>query len=43
MPVRSKKQFKWMAINEPEMLKRWQKEHPVDFRKLPKRVKKKGK
>jgi hypothetical protein len=32
-----------MAINEPVILRRWQKEHPVDFKKLPNKKKKKGK
>jgi len=35
MPLKSRKQWKWMAVNEPEMLKRWQREHAVDYNKLP--------
>ena len=35
MPVKSKKQWRWMAINNPDMLKSWQKEHPVKFSQLP--------
>lgn len=40
MPVRSKKQWKWLAIHRPDLLKKWQEEAPVDYKKLPKRVKK---
>ena len=38
MPVRSKKQWKWMAINKPKMLKKWQGEAPVKYKKLPDKV-----
>jgi len=43
MPVRSKKQWKWMRVNAPEMLRKWQGESPVDFKALPNRVKAKVK
>jgi len=43
MPVKSKKQWKYLAIHEPQLLREWQKEHPVDFKKLPTRKKKKKK
>jgi hypothetical protein len=35
MPVKSKKQWKWLAINHPDLLHKWQKEAPVKFSDLP--------
>lgn len=40
MPVKSKKQWKWLGANRPDLLKKWQEEDPRDYKKLPKRVKK---
>lgn len=41
MPVRSKKQWKWMAVNRPDLLHKWQGEAPVKFKGLPNKVKRK--
>ena len=41
MPVKSKAQMKWMAINKPELLHKWQKEKKRNYKSLPVRVKKK--
>jgi hypothetical protein len=42
MPFKSKAQQKWMFTNKPKMAKKWAKE-TKNFKKLPKKVKKKGK
>ena len=39
-PVRSKKQWKWLAIHKPELLHKWQHEKKRVYKKLPVRVKK---
>lgn len=41
MPITSKAQWKFMAIKHPDLLHKWQKEHPVNFNKLPNIKKKK--
>lgn len=33
MPFRSKKQRTWMAINKPEIYKRWKKKYGTKIRK----------
>lgn len=46
MPVKSKKQWKFLAVNHPEVLHSWQKETPKSFSRLPikaKKAKPKGK
>jgi len=35
MPIRSKRQWKFLKINEPELFSKFQKEHPVDYASLP--------
>jgi hypothetical protein len=35
MPIKSKKQWKYFAMHHPELLHKWQKEAPVDYKKLP--------
>jgi len=37
MPVESKKQWGWLAINRPDLLHKWQTEVPVDYSQLPDR------
>ncbi len=39
-PVKSKKQWGWLAIHRKDLLKKWQHEAPVKYKKLPTRVKK---
>ena len=39
MPIVSQKQWKWAAVNKPDMLHKWQKESPVEYSKLPEKVK----
>jgi hypothetical protein len=46
MPVKSKKQWRWLAANRPDLLHKWQKESPRMYKKLPateKKKKRKGK
>ncbi len=40
MPIKSQAQMKWMYKNKPLMAAKWQRESPVSFKNLPKRVKK---
>lgn len=40
MPIKSKAQWKAFAVNHPDLLHKWQKEHPVKFSALPAHVKK---
>jgi hypothetical protein len=43
-PFKSKAQMQYLAINHPEIAKRWRKEYPnQNIKKLPKHIKKKGK
>lgn len=35
MPVKSRSQWGFLAINHPELLKKWQKESPVTMSELP--------
>lgn len=35
MPVRSKAQWGFLAVNHPELLRKWQKEAPVKMSELP--------
>lgn len=35
MPVRSKRQWGWLAIHRPDLLHKWQHEAPRDYAKLP--------
>lgn len=39
MPVKSKKQWKYLAIHHPELLHKWQEEAPVVFENLPNKKK----
>ncbi len=41
MPFKSKKQQRWMFVNEPEMAKEWASK--TNFKKLPEKAKKKNK
>lgn len=41
MPIKSKRQWRYLAANRPDLLKKWQRESPVSFRRLPVRKKKK--
>ena len=34
MPVQSQKQWKWLAIHRPDLLRKWQHESPVNYRQL---------
>lgn len=38
MPVVSKHQWKWMAVNRPDLLHKFQQESPVVYSRLPQRV-----
>ncbi len=38
MPVKSQKQFRWLAANRPDLLHKWQQEYPRKFGSLPKRL-----
>ena len=38
MPIESQKEWKWMAVNRPDLLHKWQKESPVTYKNLPKKV-----
>jgi hypothetical protein len=40
MPFKSKRQQRWMFVNEPEMAKEWASK--TDFKKLPEKTKKKN-
>ena len=40
MPLKSKRQWKFFAINHPELLHKWQKESPVQYRRLPEKARK---
>ncbi len=40
MPVKSKKQWKWLAVHRKDLLHKWQHEKPRKDKKLPVRVKK---
>lgn len=43
MPVKSRKQWAYLAIHHPDLLHEWQQEAPRKFKKLPEHVKKKRK
>lgn len=38
MPVKSQAQFKWMAINRPDLLHKFQKEGKREYKNLPKKA-----
>jgi hypothetical protein len=42
MPIKSQKQWKYLAIHHPDLLHEWQQEAPRKFSKLPARSKKKS-
>ena len=42
-PVRSQAQAKWLAVNRPDLLHKWQREAPRDLGSLPERVKRTSK
>lgn len=42
MPVQSKAQFRFLEINHPDILKKWQLESHRNFDRLPEHIKKKA-
>lgn len=43
MPVRSKAQWGWLGAHRPDLLRKWQAEAPVNYRRLPRKVRKRKK
>ncbi|HUU93158.1 MAG TPA: hypothetical protein VM238_18345 [Phycisphaerae bacterium] len=41
MPIRSKAQWRKLAVDRPDLLHKWQKEYPRSYSELPERIQRK--